>query len=732
MRTGRYNIAELFGNRHIEQLVIPEIQRDYVWGPKQVEHLLTSILGNFKAWQQEKGEPSLKVIQANHKIGEELPSDTIQSLQDEFTAFLARRTHATNVGFVYAYCDGDLPGQYYLIDGQQRLTTLFLALLAVAVRNAELKERFRARYCLSPLETNGCKGEVLTKLDYRLREHTAEFLHRCVDFFLGHPAATGQMKEQTWYLQRFEGDTTIRNLFDNYTTIQKLIEPVLSDATPANFYEYLEDLVECWYFDTNESAQGEELYIYLNARGEIIAGNENLKARLLEKTRTATEKNNWGRTWEEWQDYFWQKRKVGLAETAVNPNADRGFDSFLGCIENLEKLQKIGAEVTEPVNLVIINNYLSVLRWLEDQKERFKDAYTNADWIESWFSEFWAIFNKPDVTEWEASLSDSNKSTDHNRMVLVWGSLLCVICSLEKESGDWEKLDREQVFRAIRIFYLRYHNFGRAVASLPETVRGLLSGNPEVLGRDEDATEERAKWEFLKDRPNGERRALEAVIWEIEDHPLNLNGRDFNGVNLTHLVCLSKPYISFTQLQYIRDKFNELFPIEEHIQARCNNKNKKLASVLLYYGRFWNRVSPWYYENYDLGDWRRAIRGKGSEEAGNREVKSFRRFFDEFLQAGQSLDQFLEQKKSSVIVDPQSEPDLIKTLIWYSEKLNASFLEKGMYVAVTNHEHGADDHFPKLGALWNTQGHFRGTSGNQKMADQMYPYSQPRLGSGRK
>lgn len=29
MRTGLYSIGELFGNRHIEQLVIPEIQRDY-------------------------------------------------------------------------------------------------------------------------------------------------------------------------------------------------------------------------------------------------------------------------------------------------------------------------------------------------------------------------------------------------------------------------------------------------------------------------------------------------------------------------------------------------------------------------------------------------------------------------------------------------------------------------------------------------------------------------------
>ena len=244
MRTGRYSMAELFGNRHIEQLVIPEIQRDYVWRPEQVEYLLASILGNFKAWQLEKAEPSLKVIQANQNSGEELPADTIQSLQDEFAAFHARRTHATNVGFVYAYCDGDLPGQYFLIDGQQRLTTLFLTLLAVAAKNADLKGRFRARYCLGSLAQSGGEEAVQTKLDYRLREYTAEFLHRCVEYFLGNQTATSQLKEQIWYLQRFEEDATIRNLFDNYTTIQKILESAWSDTQPADLYEYLEDLVD--------------------------------------------------------------------------------------------------------------------------------------------------------------------------------------------------------------------------------------------------------------------------------------------------------------------------------------------------------------------------------------------------------------------------------------------------------------------------------------------------------
>jgi hypothetical protein len=250
------------------------------------------------------------------------------------------------------------------------------------------------------------------------------------------------------------------------------------------------------------------------------------------------------------------------------------------------------------------------------------------------------------------------------------------------------------------------------VASLPETVWGILDENPDVLG---DATEERAKWEFLKDRPDEERRELEAVIWEIEDHPLNLDGSDLEFVNLTHLVDLAVQATSLLQLQKIRDAFYELFSPQETARCQFDDNERKVASVLLYYGKFWQRVSPWYYENYHLGDWRRTIRGKGSEEAKDCNGTVFRRFFDEFLRAGHKLDEFVKEKKESVPVDPKSETELRKALIWYSEKLKTRFLEKGMYVAMKTNEEEADAHFAHLRALWNIKRYFKGVYG--RMAD---------------
>jgi hypothetical protein len=277
MRTGLYSVAELFGNRHIEQLVIPEIQRDYVWKKQQVEHLLASILGNFKAWQMELTSPTLMAHGNDSSTDSRATDRKMQSLQDDFAQFYARRVHSTNIGFIYAYSDNDLPGQFFLIDGQQRLTTIYLVLLAVASQDNELKERFRARYCLCSGAPDESKTVVPTSLDYRLREHTARFLHQWVHRLLETGHRLAQVKDQSWYLQRLNEDITVRNLLANHETILDRLKDELSDEKLPKFYEYLEDLVQFWYFDTNESAQGEELYIYLNARGESIADNENTK-----------------------------------------------------------------------------------------------------------------------------------------------------------------------------------------------------------------------------------------------------------------------------------------------------------------------------------------------------------------------------------------------------------------------------------------------------------------------
>jgi hypothetical protein len=51
MRAGKYSLKELFVNRYVDQLIVPEIQRDYVWQEDQLLGFLSSIAEEFHKFQ---------------------------------------------------------------------------------------------------------------------------------------------------------------------------------------------------------------------------------------------------------------------------------------------------------------------------------------------------------------------------------------------------------------------------------------------------------------------------------------------------------------------------------------------------------------------------------------------------------------------------------------------------------------------------------------------------------
>ena len=48
MNTGRYTLKSFLTDHNLDQIIIPEIQRDYVWQEENVTKLLISIFENSK------------------------------------------------------------------------------------------------------------------------------------------------------------------------------------------------------------------------------------------------------------------------------------------------------------------------------------------------------------------------------------------------------------------------------------------------------------------------------------------------------------------------------------------------------------------------------------------------------------------------------------------------------------------------------------------------------------
>lgn len=294
MKTGRYNISKLFASPEIEQIVIPELQRDYVWGERNVRGLLTSILNNYKL----KEEVTLDITNPS---GEGLSEDIRKYLTEEYM----RLRYNTRVGFIYAYHDKTLFGQYYLIDGQQRLTTIYLLLLALYSRSAH-KDQFRNRYFVTSMP----------KIDYKVRDVAHNFLVDFIEFELTNTDSGRTFRDSSLYYIEYDRDITSKSIYNNY---YRVIVPMLKDCDVDSLIDYVENYIEFNYFDTNMSEQGEKLYLYMNSRGEALSAQEKIKSIIVGRSAA---KLDAGREWENWQNFFWRLR-------GMDENADRGFFEFI-------------------------------------------------------------------------------------------------------------------------------------------------------------------------------------------------------------------------------------------------------------------------------------------------------------------------------------------------------------------------------------------------------------------
>lgn len=667
MKAGRYNIKELFVNRDLEQIVIPEIQRDYVWKDSQVLGLLDSIKSDF----MEVSKLEVPEINTDDKL-----------LIQDFNDYYKKRNGSSNIGFIYAYNDNEYPGKYFLIDGQQRITTIYLVLLALASSSKELKEKFKKNYLKD--------GEL--KLDYKVRELTNKFFSKFVSFSL---SKKKKLKNQFWYFNEYNIDVTAKNIVKNYNTISTFLKN--NDLKNKAFFDYIENQLEFWYFDTNLSKQGEELYIYMNARGEQMQSNENIKADLLSHFENDELKNSYGTKWENWQDFFWLHR-------GRNENADKGFNEFLGCISGLEnyikgdKSQLYSKEqfdkdnyikiidILKTINLLKIEKYFKGLEFLEKNKKSFKSNYNYSDWVDNALKEIWKILNSKEQTNWYANYNDNNRSTERNKMVFLWSVFYYI------SNVNLETIDKVEVFRLLRVFYVRYNNYNRSVTSLKNTIdnfitNGVIQNFESIISEvdielEEEETdknifthEELLKHKLLSSNHSviENQRNIESLLWEIEDHELNLNGRDVGNKNISYLINDFES-IDLNVLKVIRDKFYELFPLDTKNHLTVQN-------ILLYYGKFWKRVTPHYYTNYQFNDWRRIIRDLGENKDEMRVV--FNLFFKDFLSYEGSVKDFLKEKREDVIPIEETK-NLRKKLIWYNQYIGDEMWKNGNHIVFSN------------------------------------------------
>jgi uncharacterized protein with ParB-like and HNH nuclease domain len=484
MSRNKYKIKTLFKEEGIKQIIVPEIQRDYVWKKDNVSKLLHAIFedakkqadidSNFTKSELEKLPPDLR--------------EKIERLTEEQKVF-------SNVGFIYAYEDFDYKNRYFLIDGQQRITTIFLLLLAVSVKNKR-EDYFRMNYF----------KDNLPIVDYKVREASHNFLISFILFIL-EGGASNDVVNQHWYYTNYNNDKTIKSLLNNYQTIEEYIEE--KDLT----VDYVENNIELWFFDIKRSQQGEELYIYMNSRGESVKANENIKAGLLERC-SEEDKIVWGTKWENWQDFFWKSRNG-------NPNADEGFNEFLRWIIIIETVKS-----NPEMSVEALGSFLQEIR----RNEQFSSEQLQLDNIECYYNALSILVNNTILVE-NGWFYGKTSIVDYIRLFPI---LMYLLENQQPDSKDLYRVAR--FFRNVSRLVDVAKNPDNQTVNAVRLMKDFLDAKyTDVVNLVEFSginqyttiltTEEVYKLTLYNNPPqNTNRDELEKTIWSTEDNNL-LNGQ---------------------------------------------------------------------------------------------------------------------------------------------------------------------------------------------------------------
>lgn len=263
------------------KVVIPIIQRDYAQGREGKEHIREKFLTQIK-----------------------------NAIETDNTS------QSGELDFVYGTTSKD--GIFYPLDGQQRLTTLWLLHWFIACKAGVLNEA----------------KEILKKFSYETRTSSREFCEKLCDFDIKNEKhIVKAIQKQPWFYSTWKQDLTIQAMLRMLSGTDKKneqghnfidgIEECFNEGT--DFKALWDELIDknCLIkfskleINSAELPVSDDLYIKMNARGKALSSFENFKADLIDYInrndqflREAENNDFTIKIDTAWTDIFWNKKSM--------------------------------------------------------------------------------------------------------------------------------------------------------------------------------------------------------------------------------------------------------------------------------------------------------------------------------------------------------------------------------------------------------------------------------------
>lgn len=299
---------------------------------------------NLKELLNKYDKIEIPMLQRDYAQGRKSQISIANEFLDAIFAVLEGKRETLHIDFIYGYKENN---KFLLIDGQQRITTLWLLHF----------------YIYKKANITNCK--CLEKFSYSVRKSSKKFCQNLLteDFdLLLKPSESIAKKVGTFEsLENLNNDPTIKAMLNMLDLIYGRIKNKKDFLKLANNLNNI--TFDEFDMDMGDFKLGEELYIKMNARGKQLSRYENLKS-FIQKGKVAKDKELPIKIDNDWSDYFFDSNNVesfdgrglnflhyanlffkfeneenidNLREIIQNPN--RPIDEFYAPLQNVDNIK---------------------------------------------------------------------------------------------------------------------------------------------------------------------------------------------------------------------------------------------------------------------------------------------------------------------------------------------------------------------------------------------------------
>jgi hypothetical protein len=257
--------------------------------------IVTSYVGLFRPRGDEAAtieRIEIPLIQRDYAQGRLDPA--VADIRSDFLdVLLAAAVGETRVGLDFVY-GAVQRGTLRPLDGQQRLTTLFLLHWYLAFRTGRLEA-----------------GLDWTRFSYATRASAGLFCEQLTEnpppSDVGTPSTW--IKDQFWYLHVWRHDPTIRSMLVMIDAIDSRFRSIDMEAAWSRLTDEADPAISFHLLPIEEMGAGDELYIKMNSRGKPLTPFENFKARFEKALEGSPRAAEFAECVDgPWSDVFWAYR----------------------------------------------------------------------------------------------------------------------------------------------------------------------------------------------------------------------------------------------------------------------------------------------------------------------------------------------------------------------------------------------------------------------------------------